>query len=51
MYPVLYGNIINYMCSDKLCLNATLFSCITNLIGEKSSDIVLFSYYFLPQEL
>lgn len=51
MYPVLYGNTINYICSDKLSLDATFLSCITNLIGEKSSYMVLFSFYFPPQEL
>lgn len=51
MYPVPYGNVVKYICNDKLCLGATLLSCIINLMDEKGGDMVLFSYYFLPQEL
>lgn len=51
MYPVLYSNIIKSIRKDKLCLGATRLSCIVNLMDEKSSDMVLFSYYFPPQEL
>lgn len=51
MYPVLYGNTVKYICNEKLCLGATFLSCIGNLMDEKSSDMVLFSYYFPPQEL
>lgn len=50
MQPVLHSNIIKYICNDELCLGATFLSCIINLMDEESSDTVLFSYYFPPQE-
>lgn len=46
VYPVLFGNIVKYVCIDKLCLGATLLSCIISLMDEKTATWFYFPIIF-----
>jgi len=37
VYSALYGNIVKYVCINKLCLGATLLSCTINTMDEKKA--------------